>query len=282
MLKRIFRTILVLSLILGIVIPSNAAVLVSDGSAFVTKSEFDADVNNLSNRMAQLENSLDAKIDSLVSSYITRNGIWNGELQELKTSKVADYWSDFTLAGFDCNYKGKPAFDSSITVGNTTNLRYERFLCVESLSKTGMLFGNIEVLTGYDYVKKQVPTSSGTDGRNYFYANDSDRKSNNPYCINNSEFSFFINDVCVYSVVPVNVGVVRSSTTTSANLYFIPKPGKYTSMFFVSKGDRLYFDYRMGFTPQTQDAQATWRSGTSWVVGSYPGVAIVIDSLLIY
>ena len=36
----------------------------------VMKAEFAADLNNLSNRMAQLENSLDAKIDSLVSSYL--------------------------------------------------------------------------------------------------------------------------------------------------------------------------------------------------------------------
>ncbi len=45
------------------------------------KAEFAADLNNLSNRMSSLENSLDAKIDSLVSSYLSRNGIWNGETQ---------------------------------------------------------------------------------------------------------------------------------------------------------------------------------------------------------
>ena len=84
MLKKMFKTILVLSLCIGVVLPTNAAVSVSDGSAFVTKAEFAADLNNLSNRMAQLENSLDAKIDSLVSSYLTRNGIWNGAKQDIK------------------------------------------------------------------------------------------------------------------------------------------------------------------------------------------------------
>ena len=64
-------------------INSIAAISVSDGSAFVTKAEFAADLNNLSNRMSSLENSLDAKIDSLVSSYLSRNGIWNGEKQEV-------------------------------------------------------------------------------------------------------------------------------------------------------------------------------------------------------
>ena len=83
MINRIFKSILVLSICIGISLPTNAAVSVSDGSAFVTKAEFAADLNNLSNRMAQLENSLDAKIDSLVSSYLTRNGIWNGAKQNI-------------------------------------------------------------------------------------------------------------------------------------------------------------------------------------------------------
>ena len=104
MINRIFKTILVLTICLGLTIPTNAAVSVSDGSAFVTKAEFAADLNNLSNRMAQLENSLDAKIDSLVSSYLTRNGIWNGAKQEfaqgeLETSgKYAGYYK---IVGFD-------------------------------------------------------------------------------------------------------------------------------------------------------------------------------------
>ena len=76
--KKVFTILLVF--ILGI---NSFAAIVSDndGSAFVTKAEFAADLNNLSNRMSTLENSLDAKIDSLVSSYLSRNGIWNGEKQ---------------------------------------------------------------------------------------------------------------------------------------------------------------------------------------------------------
>ena len=81
---KIVKFFVVFNLILSIsLINSVAAISVSDGSAFVTKAEFAADLNNLSNRMSTLENSLDAKIDSLVSSYLSRNGIWNGEKQEL-------------------------------------------------------------------------------------------------------------------------------------------------------------------------------------------------------
>ena len=86
MYKKNIKSLLLIILCLSITIPTNAAISVSDGSAFVTKAEFSADLNNLSNRMAQLENSLDAKIDSLVSSYLTRNGIWNGSKQDMITT----------------------------------------------------------------------------------------------------------------------------------------------------------------------------------------------------
>ena len=88
MVKKIFKSLLIFSVVLSLTIPANAAVSVADGSAFVTKAEFSADLNNLSNRMAQLENSLDSKIDSLVSAYLTRNGIWNGSKQTLVTSQT--------------------------------------------------------------------------------------------------------------------------------------------------------------------------------------------------
>ena len=80
MIKRLFKTIFILSCCISIYCPTYAT-KVSDGSAFVTKAEFAADLNSLSSRMSQLENALDAKINSLVSSYLTRNGVWNGAKQ---------------------------------------------------------------------------------------------------------------------------------------------------------------------------------------------------------
>ena len=79
MIKRIF----VILLTIIITIPVNAAVSVSDGSAFVTKAELDSNFNGLSNRVFSLENTIEVKIDSLVSSYLSRNGIWNGTDQKL-------------------------------------------------------------------------------------------------------------------------------------------------------------------------------------------------------
>ena len=133
MINRIFKTILVLTICFGLSIPTNAAVSVSDGSAFVTKAEFAADLNNLSNRMAQLENSLDAKIDSLVSSYLTRNGIWNGAKQELKNYYVADFTNlksvsigSVTISNGYRGFAGKtgtysPTNDTKLTIPSQVN-----------------------------------------------------------------------------------------------------------------------------------------------------------------
>ena len=135
MINRLFKTIFILSLCLGITLPSNAgSVQVSDGSAFITKSEMAYDLNNLSNRMAQLENSLDSKIDTLVSSYLTRNGIWNGN--EQSTTNFSILYKDvlpliknaiITIAG---------------RVDNEAKVKYDLFSwkVITKCSKDGLLF----------------------------------------------------------------------------------------------------------------------------------------------
>ena len=143
MLKKIFKTIFIMSICVGISIPTNAAVSVSDGSAFVTKAEFAADLNNLSNRMAQLENSLDAKIDSLVSSYLTRNGIWNGSKQQ--TNDYATVYSTLytqfkvaimTLAGRNDN-------------GSQDSTDLIQWTVISQTTKTGLLDLTILSETGF-------------------------------------------------------------------------------------------------------------------------------------
>ena len=146
MLNRIFKTILVLSICVGISLPTNAAVSVSDGSAFVTKAEFAADLNNLSNRMAQLENSLDAKIDSLVSSYLTRNGIWNGAGQQINyLNQVLNGNTGANEVDGNCWLtwfkKGRSSENKSFTY-QVKNWYQYRYNIIASLNKTGMLFGN--------------------------------------------------------------------------------------------------------------------------------------------
>ena len=140
MINKVFKTILVLTICLGLTIPANAAVSVSDGSAFVTKAEFAADLNNLSNRMAQLENSLDAKIDSLVSSYLTRNGIWNGAKQELDTAllgKTGIYANtSSTATGYVLSYVGNTMASNSnrLVLASYADTTYT---VIDTLTKSG-------------------------------------------------------------------------------------------------------------------------------------------------
>ena len=147
MLKKIFKTIFIMSLCVGISLPTNAAVSVSDGSAFVTKAEFAADLNNLSNRMAQLENSLDAKIDSLVSSYLTRNGIWNGAKQNMNyMNQVLEGANGVDKVDPNCwltwfNKEKCVNGKNNVTIV-TNQFVQSRYKLIEGLNKTGMLFGN--------------------------------------------------------------------------------------------------------------------------------------------
>lgn len=93
-LLKISKKILLFILMLVFSINSFAAVSIQDGSTFVTKAEFSVDMNNLSNRMSKLENSIDTKIDSYVSAYLNENGVWNGDKQKL-------HFDDTVYVGFD-------------------------------------------------------------------------------------------------------------------------------------------------------------------------------------
>ena len=143
MIKKVFKTIFILTLCLGITLPANAgSVQVSDGSAFITKSELSYQLNNLSYRMTQLENSLDSKIDTLVSSYLTRNGIWNGSKQTLITPSytipargsftVVSGTSDYSVTGstqqlFKANKSGMAYLNESWVIQSgiaSNNWRY--------------------------------------------------------------------------------------------------------------------------------------------------------------
>ena len=146
MLNKVYKTILILTITLGLTIPTNAAVSVSDGSAFVTKAEFAADLNNLSNRMAQLENSLDAKIDSLVSSYLTRNGIWNGAKQEIVYSGIDQGLGWTTSSGTHMIHQAyNPDLTTFIETSDspyivaTLGSSRTNVLCINTINKSGLL-----------------------------------------------------------------------------------------------------------------------------------------------
>ena len=227
MLNRIFKTILVLSLCVGISLPTNAAVSVSDGSAFVTKAEFAADLNNLSNRMAQLENSLDAKIDSLVSSYLTRNGIWNGSKQQILQSYYDLEQPSLT------KLKANTAHDLK-QIGSKKAIYIS--------DKSGM------AMTSYTY--KSISSSVYKHSWGYismsFGAND---LYDNGMVLSNNIIDQ--DDIIKSSIVLGSATgcINRTSNSTWNLLVAVPEGGsRLVHTYFVSKGDSIYFQLRCNGT----------------------------------
>ena len=184
---KIVKFFVVFNLILSIsLINSVAAISVSDGSAFVTKAEFAADLNNLSNRMSTLENSLDAKIDSLVSSYLSRNGIWNGETQIINknTSQYGDTYTYFRaimgLGAGDAALSSGTTWYSNLGNRNTVDSRNiypfkpygsnQHYTVIDNFTKSGLLCVNFrnEYMLGTPYNKSTKTykdnSSSGQGG----------------------------------------------------------------------------------------------------------------------
>ena len=291
MINKVFKTILILSLCLGITLPSNAAVSVSDGSAFVTKSEFEADVNNLSNRMAQLENSLDAKIDSLVSAYLTRNGIWNGAKQTLEFDLFSDFWSNATLdSRVHRDFSGYFYLSNTMTIGTKYVCRNKEKTFIQEITKTGMLFGSWETMAGNIFASTTVPGVSCPDTRNYYYFQESRTTKtgggaamrNNPNVQNNSECSLWIGSECKFTSVPLDCDILRGYTKWSF-LYFCPNTERSNIMFFVSKGDKIDFKYETSLTPQTYDAATEWSDCQApYHVGTYAGFGMIMGDFAVY
>ena len=116
MIMKMFKKILLFALCFYYSFYSFAAVSVSDGSAFLTKSELQSDLNSLINRMALLESSLDAKIDSLVSAYLTRNGVWNGKSLDIDKKETHLVYSDFITSWNSNEEKEKTVWSKTTNI----------------------------------------------------------------------------------------------------------------------------------------------------------------------
>lgn len=122
MIRKIFKTILIYFICFGITVPSNAAISVSDGSAFMTKTEFMADINNLSGRVAQLETTLDGTLDGKVSSYLEQKGFWKAKIQTLNQSSVTGVTPASVNRLSDNTAKGKAVLTGSNNLELVTNV----------------------------------------------------------------------------------------------------------------------------------------------------------------
>ena len=232
---KIFKLFVSIALILSIsLINSFAAISVSDGSAFVTKAEFAADLNNLSNRMSTLENSLDAKIDSLVSSYLSRNGIWNGEKQEINDTNKKITFPTPKLLGSNA---------SASLAGVTTSSKVELF----KPSKSGLA-----------YLRTSVVSTLGNSFKSYWgyicKARNSGKKNLYDDALNISvEFS---DSSGVLSTLTLHNGssTIRGFETTTEGIreqgdfilvFTIPGSKQYSNIqFFIEKDKEISWQFK--------------------------------------
>ena len=237
MYNKIFKTIFISILCMGISLPTNAAVSVSDGSAFVTKAEFSADLNNLSNRMAQLENSLDAKIDSLVSSYLTRNGIWNGAKQEI--AQTVGYLSvryGFTKGSNVTKYD-LINYVTSSGAGWSSSSRQQSYIArynsaatynlVNSVNKSGMIVFNTQTT---NYRQSSLTRCS------YGFTSTTGSSANGDH------FAFVYTQDFIYWINGSKEGGrahCEFIATAAPAALRCPQMPSGTVLFFVSKGDKI-------------------------------------------
>ena len=247
MLNRIFKTIFILTLCLGITLPANAGTVeVSDGSAFITKSELNYQLNNLSRRMSELENSLDSRIDKLVSSYLTRNGIWNGIRQTLNTSQLSVTGNNLVSAlGQKGKYYSIPK--------NTTNTSgfIGNYTLLNEANKTGMASVYIKC-SGYAHATKY--------GQHNGYNNVG---TGNIYVTFNvgSDVKF------TASIGRLDSSAYHPSGNGNGGDYLIYATTDLTTLaqFFVNKGDKLMWDIYSYFNSNGVPTNNWGASGTTTI-----------------
>ena len=99
---KIVKKITALFLVLLLSIDSLAAVVSdNDGSAFITKAEFDSLKNNFQSQLDQYNTSIDTKIDNAIASYLAGISV---------SDDPRDYWNELSKATND-NFYFKSAFD---------------------------------------------------------------------------------------------------------------------------------------------------------------------------
>ena len=242
MIKRVFKTIFILTLCLGITLPANAgSVQVSNGSAFITKAELSYKLNNLSNRMTILENSLDSKIDNLVSSYLTRNGIWNGAVQTL---------SSYTKLNNTINGTATKNIYKSKTYGILNKivdgLSYDYYTLVANASKTGL----VNVLANSTKTGISIHPIGANHSGWYFSKTGGTNYSGHTYFRDVVRYyglvslKLYVNDGCVFTQKVMSAQSKIEETPTAgvgylANWCMMWNPLSISAYFFCNKGDTI-------------------------------------------
>ena len=134
-LSRVFKRALALFIIVIINFNSFSAVVSSnDGSAFITKAEFDALVNDFNSRIEDYEKSIDAKIDGAIAEYLA--GLATSSLVQRTPICISVYGDNFTFHNAD-GYNRTYHDTINNIVWGSYNLRLAGINLVRSTSYNG-------------------------------------------------------------------------------------------------------------------------------------------------
>lgn len=227
--RKYLKMLLCISLIISIVAPDYASTA-ADGSAFLTKKEFDEALADFNGRLTSFEAGINAKIDAQVSSYLDRNGIWSEKPQVLTGNIFYNFYHS-TDTSIAC-YSYRPLNGILSTTGYTWSAARcsTNVTLINNVSKSGLLF------ISYD-TNNLGGSHGGASGVTYWYCTSSSMFG--PQCVYANKISFFqdtisktlttINDA--FSIAPA---YWYSAAVDSSPLY-----GTRTLQFFVDKGKPL-------------------------------------------
>ena len=186
---KLLKRVLSLTLVLILCVENFAAIVSdNDGSAFITKAEFDSLKNNFQSQIDQYNTSIDQKIDGAIAAYLA--GIRVSKTTEERFpvgagEKAVLCWSDkitnmaFGKATLDFNFQITDFFNGpdraannesagSITMTRTGNSNYELFNCNASGNKFKYYTknANIELTGAWNFIQR-ADYSGTTDSSNY-------------------------------------------------------------------------------------------------------------------
>ena len=144
-------------------INSYAAVSANDGSAFVTKAEFDALVNTFNEQMDTYQSGLNSKIDGAIANYLAGlSGITTEKVQPILNPKYG-IWSATT----DANSGVKKWIEGTMSY----SLEQESARWVPNASGGGAVITTMKMTNGSDFTEhivRNVSTISGSKYAEYY------------------------------------------------------------------------------------------------------------------
>lgn len=225
---KLLKKILTVSLIFALSFPTFSAVSVSDGSSFVSKAEFDAYKTDTNIFMTNLENSLDSKIESLVTTYLSTNGIWNGATQVITEAKKT---TTVSFSGIVFSTSTKRVNGISHYTQVATN--------VFTIDKSGLLFLNVSlsgtsdyneiIIKGYNFSSGHIDDALTGVFMLGFYTSSIGAKDD------------FISTISASSGYSDHTGNIITTASLDRSIW-LPAPwGNHVLMGFVNKNDQVNF-----------------------------------------